>query len=659
MRNERTTKNLLVVMSIILILVVIYFITNDKPNNYTYQLNQEERAYLQERETLIYSADNNAPPLRFVDPNDGQYKGVVVDYINVLSLKLGVNITVQPQVWEQALESLKTGESDMCDMFQSEERAEHFLFTDPIYNLRGVVVTNGDDRPIDQLHFATQKGDYLNEWLLENYPEVSITMVEDVSSAIDLLLAGKVDAIAGDEPVVLYQIKVKKAEETLEIREKPLYENPVVFAISKDKPELLSILNKGIASIDESDQLESIQQKWFGISTPIVQLPDDSERLRLIIIGSSILALIVIAMVVWNYSLTRQVDIRTSEVLNSKNDLQITFDGMNESIVLFDADLTVVNINQKMIDSLGEAKDRMIGQKCNQIFNRFDLEEMVRIVERVKAEEISIETELQSGGAYYIIKAYPLRDTMEKLKNILVVVEDISSVKITERQLSQSSKMAAIGQLAAGMGHEIRNPLGIIRNHSYILRNTDNTNIDKSLDYIDGAVDRAGRIIDNLLEFSRLTDDKMEEINVHHLISQLLDLESKTLMKHHIDCSLTCEDELMFYSNADALKHILINLISNAIDAIGSNGLIEVTCFLSDMGMVIRVEDTGEGIEEEEMEQIFNPFYTTKAPDKGTGLGLYIVYNEVKKLSGDIVVYRSEDNQTVFEMKFPDGKEVV
>jgi polar amino acid transport system substrate-binding protein len=130
-------------------------------------------------------------------------------------------------------------------------------------------------------------------------------------------------------------------------------------------------------------------------------------------------------------------------------------------------------------------------------------------------------------------------------------------------------------------------------------------------------------------------------------------------MKHNIDCSLICEENLMFHSNMDSIKHILINIFSNAIDAIDGNGLIEVTCSLGEAGLTIRIEDTGEGIEEDQIEQIFNPFYTTKQPDKGTGLGLYIVYNEVKKLGGEVNVYRSKANHTVFEIQLPDGKEMI
>lgn len=655
MKIERRLKYITVIVVFILQLIILFTISHGR--NYTLNKNiltDEEKDWLSREGALIYSADNNAPPLRFVDEKDGQYKGVVVDYISLLSLQLGVNIDVHPLLWENALQSLKDGESDLCDMFMSDKREEFFLFSDAIYNLRAVVVTRGEDKPLEEMIFASQKGDYANEWLLQNYPDLHIVYVANVSSALDLLLRGDVDAVAGDEPVVLYQIKNKEAEDKLHIMNEPLYDNEVVFAIPKSKPELLPILNKGIAAIAESGQLENIQQKWFGISTPIVQSPDYSKKIKYFVIGAGILALIVIAMITWNYLLKNEVDKRTREVINSKNDLQITFDGMSEYIVLFDMDLKVVNINQSLITFLESSKENLIGNYCNKVLSSFNSADLLDTISNTLKKETSFEKELILQNNYFIVRTYPLKNTIGKMKNILVVFQNVTKEKLSERQILQKNKMAAIGQLAAGMGHEIRNPLGIIRNHSYILRSiSDDENINRSLNYIETSVERASKIIENVLEFSRLTDGSKDWINLYELISKLLDIERKTLMKRNIKYDLNCEENLIINSNKEALKHILINLLSNAIDAIEEDGSIDIIAFKEDKNVILRIEDTGKGLSEEEIENVFNPFYTTKDPDKGTGLGLYIVYNEVKKLNGDITVSSFKGEKTVFEIVFP------
>ncbi|AOT71536.1 transporter substrate-binding domain-containing protein [Geosporobacter ferrireducens] len=662
--------SIIYVIPIILIAVISIYFSNiseaDVISDLRYPKNPilttEEQRWLKEQGTLIYAADDNAPPLRFVDMADHQYKGVVVDYINLLSLELGVKIELHPLLWEDALKSLEEGRTDMCDMFKSKERSKHFLFTNPIYNLRAVLAVksgNKEREHLGNMSIATQKGDYVNEYLINTYPGIKIVQVDNVSSALDLLLIGKVDAVAGDEPVVLHQIKNKNAEALLHIKEAPLYEEEVVFAVPKSKPELVSIINKGIAALKDTNQLERIQQKWFGISAPIVQVPDYSTRIKYILVIAGILMMIIVGMITWNYFLKQEVEKRTKELMDSKHDLQITFDGMTEYIAVTDLKLKIVNINKSFLDFLRCSKSDVLNIYCREIFKDFSPISMEKMILDTIHLEKNLEEEFISRNNYYAVRTYLLKDSIGNMKNILVVIQNITKEKISEKQMLQANKMAAIGQLAAGMGHEIRNPLGIIRNHSYILSALyEDERIIRSLDYIDAAVERANRIIDNLLEFSRLTDDDKRWIHIKDFISKIFELEHKTLMKLNIAYFIQCDENIKLYSNVESLKHILINLISNAVDAIGENGSININVFSEEERIVFRIEDTGEGIPEDEIEKIFNPFYSTKEPGKGTGLGLYIVYNEVEKLNGHISVTSIPNRKTAFEISLPiDNKE--
>lgn len=659
-------NNSFFVYGVIFILLIILFFVYLNINHISLSLNNSEKStltydeqdWLKEQGKLIFAADRNAPPLRFVDKADNQYKGVVVDYINVLSIDLGINIETHPLLWEDALSSLSEGKTDVCDMFRSKEREKHFLFTNPIYILRAVLVVrneykkNGD---IGSMSVATPKGDYANEYLIDTYPTINLVYVSDVEAAVELLVEGKVDAVAGDEPVVLYEMKKNHYESLLRIIEEPLYENEVVLAVPKSKPELITILNKGIKSIERTDQLALIQQKWFGISTPIVQLENYSKIIILVIIIAGILVFFLINMSIWNSLLKRQVEKRTKEVMNSKNDLQITFDGMTEYLTVINLDYTVLNINESFLKFLGNTKENINNKHCKELFKEFNENNICKMVNSTIKEEKYFEQEISCNTQYYVIRTYPLNDTATgKLKNILVIIENVTKEKITERQMFQANKMSAIGQLAAGMGHEIRNPLGIIRNHSFILRQMfKDDKAFKSLDYIDSSVERANKIINNLLEFSRLTDDTKKWFNLYQLISKILELEHKTLINNNIEYQFQCDENLRFFSNEESLKHILINLISNAVDAIDENGIIIIKVMVNNYGITLSIKDSGEGIPKDEIEKIFNPFYSTKIPGEGTGLGLYIVYNEIKKLNGDILVKSEINVGTLFEIYLP------
>ncbi len=198
-------------------------------------------------------------------------------------------------------------------------------------------------------------------------------------------------------------------------------------------------------------------------------------------------------------------------------------------------------------------------------------------------------------------------------KRILVVMEDVTDFKLTEQSMLQSTKMAAIGQLAAGIAHEIRTPLGIIRNNCYFMKRSKSQNDkDESMAVIESSVARANRIIDNLLNFSRLTDNTITQTNIYNLISNIYDLSKKSFKSHKVSFGLECPDDLVFTINAESLKHVMINLINNAVDAMTEGGYLNIQVAADSKGIIILVSDTGKGIDPDTLENIFNPFLLLK-----------------------------------------------
>ncbi len=675
--KRRTLSALLIICILFMAVAVAYkladtdFLESGKKNNatadnYNNILTKNERDWLNTHPKIIYSADRNAPPLRFLDKSDNQYKGVVVDYINLLSLEIGFTIELHPLLWEDALNSLTQGNSDICDMFKSEERAKHYLFTKPFYTLRAVLVARAEDNinstssKDKNFKIAVQKGDYINEYLKKDYPEAEIVQVADVYEALDLLVKGEVNAAGGDEPVVLYQIDKNNLKDTIKIVGEPLYENEVVFAVPKSKPQLVPILNKGIDILKQKGQLEKIQQKWFGISTPIVQQYDISKLKRYLILLVIAAFAIFIVMLILANSLKKEVKLRTRELEDSRNDLQIVFDGMTEYMIIVNKNNTIMNINKSFLDFIGTPREKIIGTSCNSYLNRFCNNCDNCIVTMTFDTTNNYQLELYSKSEIYKLDTFPLMDSDMIIKNVLVVISNITSEKISKNQAFQANKMAAIGQLATGIAHEIRNPLGIVRNHTFILQNENklDAGMIESLKIIDSAIERASRIINNLLNFSRISGDSWEWVNIRSFVYNITELQYKYMQSKSINCNINCDKNLKAYINQESLKHILINLISNAIDAMDSNGNLIIDAYPNEHGLIILCSDTGCGIQKDNLEKLFNPFYSTKDPGKGTGLGLYIVYNEVKKLNGEISVTSEINNGTSFEVFIPVKLEV-
>lgn len=249
---------------------------------------------------------------------------------------------------------------------------------------------------------------------------------------------------------------------------------------------------------------------------------------------------------------------------------------------------------------------------------------------------------------------------MKNIRNVLIMVKDVTKLRISEQQLLQDNKMRAIGQLAAGVAHEIRNPLGLIRTYCYILKNNPNNEenkIKKAIRVIENSVERGSKIVDNLLNFSRISSNDCEKINIRGFIVDIFLLQQKVLEKNNIAREIFCDEGLVRCVNQESLKHILVNLISNAIDAMPNGGIIKMECKEKKNKLSITFIDNGIGIKEQNLEKIFNPFFTTKMPGRGTGLGLYIVYNEVLKYGGTINVTSKLGEGTSFYIMLPLGGE--
>ena len=342
----------------------------------------------------------------------------------------------------------------------------------------------------------------------------------------------------------------------------------------------------------------------------------------------------------------------------SRNDLQTTYDSMAMFLIEIDEDFTVTNINNAFSESIGKKKNSIIGKNLNQILDFPSNVDEILISEIQSAFENSInhKTEIENSGKIYEAFIFPLKAAKDRNKKVLLMLNDVTNARAVERQMLQDNKMIAVGQLAAGVAHEIRNPLGIIRNYCYILKNSDQYDravIDKAITSIEKAVDKSGRIISNLLDFSRISNNKWEATNLRSFLKSIISLEQNVLVTKNINVTINCDDSIEAFTIVESLEIILINLIINAMDVMPTGGSISIDCTQNQDILQILISDTGFGIPEANIGSIFNPFFTTKDETDGSGLGLYIVYNETEKLGGKIEVESKLGAGTVFTLTFP------
>jgi two-component system, NtrC family, sensor kinase len=259
------------------------------------------------------------------------------------------------------------------------------------------------------------------------------------------------------------------------------------------------------------------------------------------------------------------------------------------------------------------------------------------------------------------VSAYPLPGTKASSARAVVVWQDRTEERRLENSLAQTSKLAAIGQLAAGVAHEINNPLAVINANAQLLKlvippNEDNY---EPVDLISRAGDRAAKVVRGLLDFARQAQYEFEPAGVNDSILQALDLVAYQLSSANIQVRQNLAGDLPeVQASWEHLKSVWLNLLINARDAlleVPGERLMEITTSLNPAATHIQVmiRDNGPGMNPAELGRIFEPFYTTKAPGKGTGLGLATSHRIVEQHGGDIEVVSEPGIGTAFVVRLP------
>jgi PAS domain S-box-containing protein len=353
-----------------------------------------------------------------------------------------------------------------------------------------------------------------------------------------------------------------------------------------------------------------------------------------------------------------------------KSELQAVFDAISDGLIVFDH-RGIIQHRNHVCARLFPAQT-LVGKGCRHIFHKDRSRAPESCpVERALAGEscqISITFSGSEEGSvlprHFDISATPIEDPSGS-NRALLFMRDVTEKRTQELQLMQAEKMSSIGVLAAGVAHEINNPLNSVAGYAEALLRrfrdapdlADDPRLEDFQAYLNVIIREAYRckgVIDSLLSFSRKSDGTIGSVDINDLVNEVLELVKHKSRYDKVEIGIDCRADLPSVAgDAAALRQVFLNLVLNAVQAIDGSGLVEISTAIEGNEVVVRVRDTGSGIAPETLDQIWNPFFTTKAVGQGLGLGLAVSYNIVKKHCGEVQVETEVGKGTLFSVRLP------
>jgi PAS domain S-box-containing protein len=361
-------------------------------------------------------------------------------------------------------------------------------------------------------------------------------------------------------------------------------------------------------------------------------------------------------------SLETTVKERTRDLLENQKKLASILAASPDAIVALDSNGNITECNSRITELSGYQRSDLIGKSGLQ-FTGFRSEpnflEKTRLALHKNKEPLRFETLFSKKTGLEIpveLSVDSIRNEFDKPAGAVVIIRDLSEKKRMEQQLLKVQRLAAIGELAGMVGHDIRNPLAAIKNADFFIKKKcggcGNSEVVPMIDVIDKSIEHANSIVDDLLEYSREQCLAVMKYSARDLLDKALGM---TKIQDNINLVNSVSDVTLTVDKSKAIR-VFINLTKNALDAMPEGGSLEISANQNTEFTEISFSDTGKGISEEVMPKLFTPLFTTKA--QGMGFGLSISKRIVEAHGGKISVHSTPEKGTTFTVAFPNNPSI-
>ena len=365
--------------------------------------------------------------------------------------------------------------------------------------------------------------------------------------------------------------------------------------------------------------------------------------------------------------INRELEIKNEELKQTiaekdevKNYLQNILESLTTGVVVTDLAGRITTLNRCAETFFGISQDQVVGKNLKVLLDDLNILEMnvfdCTDYPADRGRKVTLRERIVE------IFGSPMKAEQGEIIGNVFILRDITKIEKLEEMAKRTEKLAAMGEMAANIAHEIRNPLGSIELFaSLLMKDIKDEKCQGRLSHIITSVKNMDNKISNLLLFTTQNNPVMREVNLHQVLKEVLRFSDPIIRQEDISLSVKYSHfEPFIRGDVEMLKQVFLNILLNAIQAMMDGGWLDIETIVShgrevgstgDRTVEIRISDTGVGIPGENLKKIFDPFFSTR--ERGSGLGLAIVHNIVHIHGGAIDVERRENGGTVFSILFP------
>lgn len=627
---------------------------------------------------LLVGYDPHSPPFQF--EIDGKPKGFFIDIITHIGNAEGFEVEFISMSNKTAVTALESGNIDVIlNIHFLQQYADSMEFSEPMYTSSVGIVVNVDNLTtiesiidLSEKIISLQRGTVEYEFM-RNIRRIKYNVTSNQKNAMKLLLDGRSEAFVGDHLTSEYYLELEGLGGEFEFVGSNVLPIEYSMAIQKENFQLLGQLNRGLRTMKSDGSYSAIHDKWILETDKALM-----ERLLFLtkVFGGLLgfAAILSVFGIRWNRQLQKLVNQKTKDLSEMNQSLEYQVE-QTESSYLFQKQILdssprgiVTCDNDGKITSFNPKAKKLAGI-TNDVINCYYKE--IPLLDLLLSKKLS--QWLTDGKEDFVIEEtfwtrsdqqklylryyiYPLYGFEKEVNGVILTFEDHTAERKLRKQIYSQEKTKTLSRVIAGIAHEIRNPLTSIKTFVELIpQKINNLRFQQEIaTYVPQEINRLNQLIEGLIDYARPQSTNKELVDAAKVVQECVILFESTVANKGLALEAFIDENLWIEVDRNQLKQVIINLIINGIDAMDINHDRQLTLIIKagheGDQVFIDVSDQGIGMDKEEIEQVFEPFYTTKP--KGTGLGLAISEQFVNENEGSLQIKSSKGKGTSMILRF-------